>query len=38
MLLSQFLKDGTASLESLYPTAEARSIVLMLCERAAVHH
>ena len=31
MLLSQFLKDGTASLESLYPTAEARSIVLMLC-------
>ena len=33
MLLSQFLKDGTASLESLYPTAEARSIVLMLCEQ-----
>lgn len=33
MLLSQFLKDGTSSLESLYPTAEARSIVLMLCEQ-----
>lgn len=33
MLLAQFLKDGTASLENLYPTAEARSIVLMLCEQ-----
>ena len=33
MLLPQFLKDVTASLESLYPTAEARSIVLMLCEQ-----
>ena len=32
MLLVDFLKDGIASLEDLYPTAEARSIVLMLCE------
>ncbi len=32
MLLSNFIKENTASLESLYPTVEARSIVLMLCE------
>ena len=32
MLLSQFIKEGIAALEGLYPTAEARSIVLMLCE------
>ena len=32
MLLSTFIKEGTESLESLYPTAEARQIVLMLCE------
>lgn len=33
MLLTEFLREGTASLERLYPTAEARSIVLMLCEQ-----
>jgi len=32
MLLSDFLKEGTACLEALYPTAEARNIVLILCE------
>jgi len=32
MLLSEFIKEGTACLEPLYPTAEARSIVLILCE------
>jgi release factor glutamine methyltransferase len=32
MLLLDFLKSGIAALEPLYPTAEARSIVLMLCE------
>lgn len=32
MLLTEFIREGTASLEHLYPTAEARSIVLMLCE------
>ena len=32
MLLAEFLKKGVAALEPLYPTAEARSIVLMLCE------
>lgn len=32
MLLTEFLKNGVASLASLYPEAEARSIVLMLCE------
>lgn len=32
MLLTDFLKKGIAALEPLYPTAEARSIVLMLCE------
>ena len=31
MLLSEFLKDGVASLESLYPTAEAKAVVLQLC-------
>ena len=31
MLLTEFLREGTSSLEHLYPTAEARSIVLMLC-------
>ena len=32
MLLSDFIKQGVTALEPLYPTAEARSIVLMLCE------
>ena len=32
MLLVDFLKKGITALEPLYPTAEARSIVLMLCE------
>lgn len=32
MLLSDFIKQGISALEPLYPTAEARSIVLMLCE------
>ena len=32
MLLADFLKEGIAALEALYPTAEARAIVLMLCE------
>jgi len=32
MLLTEFIKKGTESLEALYPTAEARGIVLMLCE------
>lgn len=32
MLLSEFLKKGIADLEPLYPTAEARAIVLTLCE------
>ena len=32
MLLKDFLKEGTTRLESLYPTSEARNIVLMLCE------
>ena len=31
MLLTEFLSSGISSLESLYPTAEARSIMLMLC-------
>ncbi len=31
MLLTEFLSSGIASLEPLYPTAEARSIMLMLC-------
>ena len=32
MLLTDFLNEGISSLEPLYPTAEARAIVLMLCE------
>ena len=32
MLLSDFIKKGVEALEPLYPTAEAHSIVLMLCE------
>lgn len=32
MLLTEFLKEGIEALEPLYPTAEARNIVLMLCE------
>ena len=32
MLLAHFLKQGIEALEPLYPTAEARSIVLLLCE------
>ena len=32
MLLKDFLKEGLAALETLYPTAEARNLVLMLCE------
>ena len=32
MLLSDFIQKGTRSLESLYPSREAHSIVLMLCE------
>lgn len=32
MLLADFLKQGVAALEPLYPAAEARSILLMLCE------
>ena len=31
MLLKDFLRDGEKALESLYPAAEARSIMLMLC-------
>ncbi len=32
MLLKDFLNEGVARLEPLYPTKEARNIVLMLCE------
>jgi release factor glutamine methyltransferase len=32
MLLSAFIKESTSSLEALYPSQEARSIVLLLCE------
>ena len=32
MLLTAFLKEGTAVLEPLYPSSEARSMLLMLCE------
>lgn len=32
MLLKDFLREGTAALESLYPAGEARSIVMILCE------
>lgn len=35
MLLKDFVTEGTRALESLYPTEEARSIILMLCERLA---
>ena len=31
MLLADFLKEGAQALESLYPAAEARNLVLMLC-------
>lgn len=32
MLLNDFVKEGVAALESLYPTKEARNIILILCE------
>ncbi len=32
MLLKDFLNEGVAALEHLYPTKEARNIMLMLCE------
>ena len=32
MLLKDFLRESTASLESLYPAGEARSMVMILCE------
>lgn len=32
MQLTEFLKEGISSLESLYPEAEARSILMILCE------
>lgn len=32
MLLKNFLNEGVTRLESLYPTKEARNIMLMLCE------
>ena len=32
MLLKDFLNEGVARLEPLYPTKEARNIMLMLCE------
>lgn len=32
MLLVDFIRKGVSALEPLYPTAEARAIVLMLCE------
>ena len=32
MLLSDFIRQGTRSLEPLYPSKEAHNIVLMLCE------
>lgn len=32
MLLADFIKEGISALEPLYPTTEARNIVLMLCE------
>ena len=31
MLLSDFIRDGAARLENLYPSPEARGLVLMLC-------
>lgn len=33
MLLADFIRKGVTALEPLYPTAEAHSIVLMLCEK-----
>lgn len=37
MLLSDFIRSGTAALETLYPSPEARGLVLMLCgERLGV--
>lgn len=33
MLLKDFINEGVKALELLYPTAEARNIVLMLCEK-----
>lgn len=35
MLLKDFVNEGTRVLESLYPTEEARSIILMLCGHVA---
>jgi len=32
VLLSDFIRDGIARLETLYPSPEARGLVLMLCE------
>lgn len=32
MLLSAFIRDGIARLETLYPSPEARGLVLLLCE------
>ena len=32
LLLSEFIRDGAARLETLYPSPEARGLVLMLCE------
>ena len=32
MLLKDFIKQGASRLEQLYPSAEARNIILMLCE------
>ena len=32
MLLKEFIADGTAALQALYPAEEARSIMLLLCE------
>lgn len=32
MLLAQFIRQGVSALETLYPSGEARSIVLRLCE------
>lgn len=32
MLVSEFIKESTRALESLYPSPEARGMVLMLCE------
>lgn len=32
LLLKDFIQQGTASLEALYPAPEARNIILMLCE------